>query len=418
MQISELAPLDFKSFTTLAVPTRTGDRTRDEAAVRLLSAQCGNRLKALGIGGRAKIVGGSIEVKGGDPVRAAEVLSKFTGVVSASVVKLAGPSLAEASKALTEAGERLVYPGERYRLSVEVEPGLGLSATDIEYASLSKLIDTLAGRGSKLSDRHPDRTIRALVTRSATYVSYLHYPGMGGLPAGMNGKAIVLHSGGAASYFAAVDTMKAGMELTLLYVYTRETPPANMRRAVATATLLREHHPSKEMELVAVSFDAVQALVKEGLPKDLRSLALHRAMASAASLMAQERGAAWISSGLTPDAGIENMSAYSAEVATKGVTAMFPEASRTSGELWGMVADERLKVKMPRLAWKLCPASRTSADGSREAVLARAWAVGSLPEATKKSVSEAFWVGLGRGFIDDFACMDSFASKLKPTGTP
>jgi adenylyl- and sulfurtransferase ThiI len=418
LQIFELPPLDFKSFTTLAVPTRTGDSTRDEAAIRLLSAQCDDRLKALGIGGRAKIVGGSIEVRGGDPVRAAEVLSKFTGVESASVVRLAAPSLAEASKALTEAGERLVYPGERYRLSVEVEPGLGLSATDVEYASLAKLIDILAERGSKLSDRRPDRTIRALITRSATYVSYLHYPGMGGLPAGVNGKAIVLHSGGVAGYFAAVDTMKAGMELTLLYVYTRETPPANMRRAVATATLLREHHPSKEMELVAVSFDAVQALVEEGLAKDLRPLALHRAMASAASLLAQERGAAWISSGLTSDAGIENMSAYSAEVASNGVTAMFPEASRTSGELWSMVADDRLKAKMPRLAWKLCPASPPSADGSREIVLARAWATGRLPEAVKKSVSGAFRVGLGRGFIDYFACMDSFASKLKTRGTP
>ncbi len=357
-------------------------------------------------------------MRGGDPVRAADVLSRFTGVESASVVRLAAPSLAEASKALTEAGERLVYPGERYRLSVDVEPGLGLSATDVEYASLAKLIDILAARGSKLSDRRPDRTIRAHITRSATYVSYLHYPGMGGLPAGVNGKAIVLHSGGVASYFAAIDTMKAGMEMTLLYVYTSETPPANMRRAVATATLLREHHPSKEMELVAVSFDAVQAQVKESMAKDLHGLALHRAMASAASLLAQERGATWISSGLTPDAGIENMSAYSAEVAAKGVTAMFPEASRTSGELWSMVEDERLKAKMPRLAWKLIPASQPSADGSRETALAQAWATGRLSEAVKKSVSGAFRVGLGRGFIDYFACMDSFASNLKSRGAP
>jgi adenylyl- and sulfurtransferase ThiI len=418
LQISELPPLDFNDFTTLAVPTKTGEGARDEVAVRLLLAQCSERLKALGIGGRARIVGGSIEVRGGDPVKAAEVLSKFTGVESASVVRVAAPSLVETSKALTEAGERLVYPGERYRLSVEVEEGLGLSATDVEYASLAKLIDILAARGSKVSDRRPDRTIRARIARSAAYVTYLDYPGMGGLPAGANGKAVVLHSGGVGSYFAAVDTMKAGMELTLLYIYTRGTPAAHMRRAVATAALLREHHPTREMEMAAISFDAVHALVKESIAEDLRPLAFHRAMASAASLLAHERGAAWISSGLTLDAGIENLSAYSAEVATRGVTAMFPEASRTSGELWSMVADERLKAKMPRLAWKLCPALQHSAGGSRETALSRAWASGILSKAVQESVSGAFRIDLGRGFIDYFACMDSFASKLKPRGTP
>lgn|GEM_PF-2087336 len=418
MQISELPPLDSKNFTTLAVPTKTGDEARDEAAVRLLSAQCDERLNVLGIGGKVKMVGTSIEVRGRNPVKAAEALSRFTGVGGASVVRLAAPSLAEASKALTEAGEKLVYPGERYRLSVEVEEGLGLSASDVEYASLAKLIDILAARGSKLSDRRPDKTIRALITRSATYVSYIHYPGMGGLPAGVNGKAVVLHSGGVGSYFAAIDTMKAGMELTLLYIYTRETPAAHMRRAVATATLLREHHPTKEMEMVAVSFDAFQSLVNERVAKDLRSLALHRGMASAASLLALERDAAWISSGLTPDAGIENMSAYSAEVAARGVTAVFPEASRTSRELWSSVADERLKAKMPRLPWKLCPASQASSGRSKEAALARAWSTGALSEAVKESVSGAFQIDLGRGFIDYFSCMDSFALKLKPRGTP
>jgi adenylyl- and sulfurtransferase ThiI len=418
LQISELPPLDFKNFTTLAVPTKTGDEERDEAAIRLLSAQCSERLKALGLGGRVKVVGGTIEVTGVDPVRAAEAISNFTGVESAGVTLVVPPSMAEASKALTEAGERLVYPGERYRLSVEVGPGVLFSATDVEYASLSKLIDVLAARGSKVSERRPDRTIRELITRSATYVSYLHYDGLGGLPAGANGKAVVLHSGGVGSYFAAVDTMKAGLEVTLLYLYTRKTPPAHMRRAVATATLLREHHPTKEMKLVAMSFDAVEARVAESLPEDLASLAIHRAMASAASLLAQDKGAAWIASGLTAETGVQNMSAYSAEVASKGVTAMFPEASKTSRKLWGLISDERLKAKMPRLDWKLFQPSRNLGGSAWQAAFARAWAAGRMSEVVREAASAAFEIELGRGFIDYFACMDSFASKLKTRGTP
>jgi adenylyl- and sulfurtransferase ThiI len=417
LQIFELPPLDFKGFTVLVVPTRTGDRTRDETAARLLRDQCAQRLKVLGIGGRIRLARGSVEVVGGDPVKAAEAISRFTGVESASVARRAPPSLADASKALTEAGLKLVYPGERYRLSVKVEPGVGISATDVEYSSLGKLIDALAARGSRVSDRRPDRTIRALITRASTYVSYFYYPGLGGLPAGVNGKAVVLHSGGVGGYFAAMDTMKAGMDVTLLYIYTVRTPPAHVRRAVATATLLREHHPTAEMELVAVSFDAVRGAVG-GVAKELRSPAMHRAMASAASLLAEKTGAGWISSGLTSDAGIGLVSSYSAEVAGRGITAMFPEASRTGTELWNLVTDERLKAKMPRLGWRLSPPVRPSRRGLGDASLARVWATGGLSGAVRAAMSEAFRIGLGRGFIDYFSVMDDFASKLKTTGTP
>jgi hypothetical protein len=295
--------------------------------------------------------------------------------------------------------------------------GAGASPTDIEYAALSRLIDVLAERGSKLSDRRPDRTIRARVTKASTYVSYLRYEGFGGLPVGVNGRAVVLYSGGAGSYRAAEETMRAGMEVTLLYLYSKGTPAAHIRRAVATATLLREHHGSKGMALVAADFDGPISAIREGFDKGLRPTATHRAMASAAARLATREGATWISSGLTVDSGIENVAAYSAEVAARGVTAMFPVASMTSEELWRSVSDERLKAKMPKLSWRLVPRSGRSGRVDEGAV-AKGWASGRPSKEVEESVAGSFRVGLGRGFIDYFDCLDSFASKMKSRGNP
>jgi hypothetical protein len=238
----------------------------------------------------------------------------------------------------------------------------------------------------------------------------LEYEGFGGLPVGLHGKAIVLHSGGAPSYFASVDTMKAGMELTLLYFYTHETPPQHMRRAIATAALLREHHPSRDMKLMAMPFDSVSGAILQGIPKRMISSAIHRAMASSASRVAEAQGARWVSSGLTSD-GVENVSAYSAEVAAKGITVMFPEASKTTEELWGQVMDSRLKAKMPRLPWKLLSAEPETK--TKEELPSREWVEGKFSDLVRREVARSFDVDLGRGFADYFASMDSFATQLK-----
>jgi hypothetical protein len=141
-------------------------------------------------------------------------------------------------------------------------------------------------------------------------------------------------------------------------------------------------------------------------------------MAAAAARLASEVGATWLSSGLTAEDGVPFLDAYSAEVASEGAVFMFPEASRLTRELWTSVTDERLKAKMPKLPWRLCPAASPEIRSGHAAEAARSWASAGLSEHVKESASRSFQVDLQRGFIDYFACMDDFASMLKPRGTP
>lgn len=417
MQIPALPNRDFKGFAALLVPTRTGDPARDRASLKLLSGQTKDRLSAMGIAGRVRTSEGAVRVDGDDAVFAAEVASKFCGLSSVEVVKVAGGTLEEAADATVEAGRATVYPGEKFKVEVECDEGTGLSPTDVEYSAVGRLADALAERGSRLSDRSPDRIVRARVTRSGSYVSYLHYYGQGGLPVGLNGRAVVLHSGGVASFHAALETMKAGLEVTLLYLYTKKTPPAHLRRAVAAATLLREHQPTPKMELVAADFGGPLRAIGGSFTEVSRLFAAHRAMASGAGWLARKEGAAWMACGLTVDSGVENLSAYSAEVAAGGMTAMFPVASKSSEALWGSIGDGRLKARMPRLRWRLLPHSGAPRVADARG-FAREWAESGISRAVDRSMEGAFSVDLGRGFIDYFGCMDSFSSQLRRRGTP
>jgi adenylyl- and sulfurtransferase ThiI len=417
LQILDVSPRVLGSFVVLVKPTRTGGRVRDEQSSAILLGQVRERLRDLGLKGKVEESEGALVVTGDEPVRLAEAISRFSGVEAADVVSVVEPTIPAVSKALRDAAMKLVYPRERYRLVVEVGGGSDLSPTDVEFAALAKLIDQMEGRGSKVSERRPDREVRAFVTKSAAYVRYFAYPGFGGLPVGSNGRAVVLFSGGIGSYWAAVDTMKAGLELDLLYLYDGLTPPSHMRRAVAVAALLRESHPTREMRLFAADFDGVGAAIKRSFSGEERIWGYHRAMAAAAARLGAGSGGGWLSSGLTADGGVRYIGAYSAEVAGGGSTFVFPEASHVSEELWAGVNEPRLKAKLRRVAWRLVPAAR-AATGAHRRDASRAWSAGGMSKLVDEAVKGAFSVELRRGFIDYFGCMDDFAAKAKARGAP
>jgi hypothetical protein len=126
LQISAMQSADSKAFATMVEPTGTGDPALDGEALAVLETQSRERLKELEIAGRPRRERGALAVRGGDAVRVAEALSQLSGVANASVVKAVGQGMAEAAAAIVEAGERLVFPGEKFKVEVEVEEGVRL----------------------------------------------------------------------------------------------------------------------------------------------------------------------------------------------------------------------------------------------------------------------------------------------------
>lgn len=411
-QIHDLAAADFEAFVTFVDSVKIGAKRRDREANRILLRQIREQNEAMGWGGKVRGEDGIIVVEGGQQVRIAEAVAKFPGVKETTVAKKWGPGFEEAVKAVVDLGTKTVYPGEKFALDLSVDGRLPFSVVDVEYAASSKLIDTLAIKGCRIVERDPDRYVRCTLKEDGTFAHYLRYAGFGGLPVGLGGRAVVLFSGGAGSFVAAKDTAGAGMEPRLLYLFTEETPPQHLRRAVALSCLLREHVPVKRFVLSAVDVtEPVESAKKVYAGQALR-WAHHKVMAATSSMLAERAMASWVASGLTADDQLMDvLSAYSSEASAAGISFMFPEASKLGQQL-ANEAGKQAMSKTKRSCWRLAPGPGENCEkDAKEAT--QTWSRAGLGEVVKKAYSRLFEVDLGRGYVDYFNVMDAFASKVK-----
>jgi len=412
LQARDMAREGFEGYTVVLRVARPSDAHLRRASLSLLRRQVEGRASALGWGGRVRAEDGVVVIEGGDQVRAAQEASLFSGVREAAVGRKVPPGFEAAVQAIVEAGSKVVYPGERFRVKVETQ-GTEFSGTDVEYASTSKLIDMLAPKGCRPDERRPDKVISAWASPERTYVSYMAFPGFGGLPAGVNGRVVLLFSGGMGSSEAALGALRAGLEPTLTYLYTESTPPQHMRRALARAATLRAHCPTSSFHLWVADVSELMDVIEEKLPSEYKEWAAFRAMGTVGANFASKLDAGWVSAGFTAeDMGAVRAAAFCREAASRGIATIFPAASRTEREV-----EEGVRNLPKHLAkggrWRLVErgSSRRKLKDPTEAE--RAWSRARLEETAKKASEEAFRVDLGRGYMDYFASMDSLARELK-----
>lgn len=118
------------------------------------------------------------------------------------------------------------------------------------------------------------------------FVSKLHYPGRGGLTAGINGKALCLFSGGEGSICAAIEVMKAGFQPVLLKVISSIESP-EMRSVVASACYIND-----------LTLNETELLVYLAKGRNKEASDKHKILKETAEMVARSEGLSVICTGV------------------------------------------------------------------------------------------------------------------------
>ena len=182
------------------------------------------------------------------------------------------------------------YPDKNITFKVEAK------REDKKYPLTSPQI--CAQIGAHLLNQYPDMKVdvhnpqvRIMVeVRSNTYIYSENIKGLGGMPVGSNGKAMLLLSGGIDSPVAGYMIAKRGVAIDAVYFHA---PPYTSERAkqkvVDLAKLISKY--TGPINLHVVNFTDIQLYIYEQCPHDELTIIMRRYMMRIAETIAEEAGA-------------------------------------------------------------------------------------------------------------------------------
>lgn len=161
-----------------------------------------------------------------------------------------------------------------------------MNSMDINCLMGEKLLD--AWPDLKVDVHHPDVLVNIEV-RQQIYIYSTEIPGPGGMPAGTNGRAMLLLSGGIDSPVAGYMIAKRGVRIDATYFHA---PPYTSERAkqkvVDLAKIVSKY--SGPIHLHVVNFTDIQLAIYEKCPHDQLTIIMRRYMMKIAEHFAKENG--------------------------------------------------------------------------------------------------------------------------------
>lgn len=141
----------------------------------------------------------------------------------------------------------------------------------------------------KAEMKHPDLVLRIEVRQDAIYISDQLLHGIGGMPVGTAGKAVMMLSGGIDSPVASYLAMKRGVEIEMVHFFS---PPYTTEKALAKAeelTGILANYCGK-INFIAVPFAEIQETIKEKIPEGYLMTVQRRFMLQLADRIRAKRG--------------------------------------------------------------------------------------------------------------------------------
>lgn len=200
------------------------------------------------------IWGGCILAESTSPVEFAERCRRITGLEIIAVGSIV-EGFNDAATQLKKMAVKTLQQIRSYKVSVIRHSGNTFEEDEEESMHLTGIIiDEMKKRGSVPRDKNAEFVIRILAYQQEYFIPKLSYQGIGGLPAGINGKAVCLISGGLGSVVAAMEIAKAGF-IPLPLLVLNFVDEGEFRRAVISSCFLTELTLYKEMELELVTLE-------------------------------------------------------------------------------------------------------------------------------------------------------------------
>lgn len=134
---------------------------------------------------------------------------------------------------------------------------------------------------------NPDVTIHIEIRDTEAYIHAGLVPGAGGMPAGSNGRALLLLSGGIDSPVAGYMMAKRGVSLTAIHFMS---PPYTGERArMKVETLCKKVAEfSGRVRLYEIGFTEIQETLREKCPEELFTILMRRLMMKISGIIAEK----------------------------------------------------------------------------------------------------------------------------------
>lgn len=238
------------------------------AMVNRLRDNLMDRMVADGVEGDVQAVGSRLWLAGPDPTALADCAARVFGVVSASIALRTGATMQQMGEAAARVALEVPWTSFAVRSSREGTHTFSSQEVAVQVGSIVWKAAEAAGRKVRVDLSKPDLEVHVEVRGSQAFVYAAKLPGPGGIPTGSQGAVVALISD-RPSFVAAWLAMRRGCHVIPLHAGTTGSVPV----------------------------DAVAALARWGLPRDVEVLPVctgavtKEVLLAAAATIANERGA-------------------------------------------------------------------------------------------------------------------------------
>lgn len=148
----------------------------------------------------------------------------------------------------------------------------------------------------KVDVHHPELSIQIEVQQNDTYITSEKIPGLGGYPTGINGKVLLMLSGGIDSPVAAFEIMKRGLEVEAIHYASPPYTSENAKQKVMDLAKIVSIYQGK-MKVHVVNFTELQLQIYKAAGDPYAITIMRRMMFRLAQEVANKEGCLAIGTG-------------------------------------------------------------------------------------------------------------------------
>ena len=234
-----------------------------------------------------------IRLNGEDPEKIRELLSKVSGISSFSFTEKVPSDL----NAIEEACLRIASESGKHTFKIITkrhDKTFPLNSDGINRAVAGEI---LKATDLKVDVHEPELEIRIEVHSDFTYLTSEKIPGAGGYPAGINGKVLLMLSGGIDSPVAAYELMKRGLDVEAVHFASPPYTSENARQKVLDLAGMVSVYNQLRMRVHIVEFTDLQLEIYKAAGDPYAVTLMRRMMFRIAEQIAREEGCLALATG-------------------------------------------------------------------------------------------------------------------------
>lgn len=234
-----------------------------------------------------------IRLNGEDPEKIRELLSKVSGISSFSFTEKVPSDL----NAIEEACLRIASESGKHTFKIITkrhDKTFPLNSDGINRAVAGEI---LKATDLKVDVHEPELEIRIEVHSDFTYLTSEKIPGAGGYPAGINGKVLLMLSGGIDSPVAAYELMKRGLDVEAVHFASPPYTSENARQKVLDLAGMVSVYNQLRMRVHIVEFTDLQLEIYKAAGDPYAVTLMRRMMFRIADQIAREEGCLALATG-------------------------------------------------------------------------------------------------------------------------